>query len=54
MGAPLDEPARVANEAPHRVVLTREYYVGVYEVTQRQYHQIAGGSTPAALGRRHP
>jgi formylglycine-generating enzyme required for sulfatase activity len=33
------------NESPaHVVTLTRAFYLGVYEVTQKQYHQVTGAS----------
>ncbi len=36
-------------ERPHAVTLTQDYYIGVYELTQRQYEIVAGypGSTVA-------
>lgn len=35
-------------EATHQVLLTNNYYIGVYEVTQSQWSQVATNSTAAA------
>lgn len=37
MGTPVDEPGHSAMESQHKVVLTRDYYIGTYEVTNSQY-----------------
>ena len=43
MGSPVDETDRVsAYEGRHSVTFTNDYYIGVYEVTQRQYELIYG------------
>jgi len=51
MGAPLDEVGRVKPdntgwnwtlETPHRVTLTRDYWIGVYPVTQAQWSLVMG------------
>ena len=34
------------NERSHRVMLTRDYYIGVYEVTEAQYARIDGSTVP--------
>jgi len=39
MGASRREPGRRANEALHPVTLTRLYYLGTHEVTNRQFRQ---------------
>ena len=44
MGSPTDEPGRWetdARETQHEVSFSHDYYVGVYEVTQQQWNQIA-------------
>lgn len=46
MGSPSDEGARADYEDLHGVVLTRPYYIGVFEVTQKQY-QLVMGATPS-------
>ena len=37
MGSPLTEGDRVANEVPHLVTLTEDFYMAVYPTTQKQY-----------------
>lgn len=44
MGSNSQEPGRSSNESIHRVMLTKDYYIGVYEVTRRQYWLISGSS----------
>jgi len=39
MGAPRRQQGRGANEAQHRVRLTRPVYIGTHEVTNRQYRE---------------
>ena len=34
------------NERSHRVMLTRDYYIGVYEVTEAQYKRVSGDTVP--------
>ena len=45
MGSPEWEEGREqyespSRESPHRVVLTRDFYIGVYEITQEQYRRV--------------
>ncbi len=40
MGSPKDEADRREDEVPHEVTITRPFYMGVYEVTQKQYYDI--------------
>ena len=49
MGSPKDETGRphfdansVLAETQHRVTLTHEFYIGVFEVTQRQWERVTG------------
>ena len=42
MGAPADEPYREAQEVLHRVTLTQFFYIGRFEVTQRQWETVMG------------
>ena len=44
MGSPGEEPGREAQERPHRVRLTQRFYLGVTEVTQRQWEAVMGGN----------
>lgn len=40
MGSPDDEFGRYSNEDLHHVTLTKPYYIGVFEVTQRQWELV--------------
>ncbi|MBQ7178376.1 MAG: formylglycine-generating enzyme family protein [Victivallales bacterium] len=42
MGSPEDELGRGYNEEQHRVTLTKDYWLGMYPVTQRQYKAVIG------------
>ena len=42
MGSPANELGRDADEAAHPVTLTKDYYVGIFEVTQKQWQQVMG------------
>ena len=42
MGSPEDEFGRYDRETQHRVTLTQDYYIGVFECTQRQYELVMG------------
>ncbi len=41
------EQGRTANEATHDVVFTNNFYIGVFEVTQSQFYQVAGFNNSA-------
>ena len=43
MGSPKDEFGRRPNENQHSVTITRPFYLGVFEVTQRQWELVKGG-----------
>mgnify|MGYP001438335839 CR=1 FL=1 len=49
MGSPTDELGRNGGETLHRVTLTKPYYIGVFEMTQKQYALITG-SDPSYYG----
>jgi len=49
MGSPDDELGRAQDESRHEVTLTRPFYVGVFEVTQRQWERVTG-EWPAYFG----
>ncbi len=59
MGSPAMEQERDPGELQHEVVLTRPFYLGVYEVTQEQYQKVTG-KNPALFnekrdgGPQHP
>jgi len=40
MGSPLDEAGRFENETRHSVTLTKGFWIGRYEVTQRQWESV--------------
>jgi formylglycine-generating enzyme required for sulfatase activity len=42
MGCPSDELGRYDGEVQHRVTLTEDFYIGVFEVTQRQWELVMG------------
>ena len=45
MGSPATETGCYSNEDYHKVTLTKPYYIGVFEVTERQYAQVKGDGT---------
>ena len=42
MGSPSDEVGRNSDETEHEVTLTQDYYIGVFECTQRQWELVMG------------
>jgi formylglycine-generating enzyme required for sulfatase activity len=42
MGSPEDEVGRSGNEKQHEVTLTKAFYIGVFEVTQKQWERVMG------------
>lgn len=42
MGSPEDEVGRFDGETQHEVALTRDYYIGVFECTQKQWELVMG------------
>ena len=42
MGSPEDELGRANDEIQHQVTLTKAYYIGVFQMTQKQYEIIMG------------
>ena len=44
MGSPFDEEGASNDEALHKVTISNEYYLGVYEVTQSQYEKVMGAN----------
>ena len=55
-GAELPSLREAANEATHQVQLSGNYYIGVYEITQSQWAEVASNSsaTPVVPGATHP
>jgi len=42
MGSPTEELGRSPGETQHKVTLTKDFYIGVFEVTQRQWELVMG------------
>ncbi len=42
MGSPNDEVGRKDDETQHEVTLTKGFYIGVFEVTQKQWERVMG------------
>jgi formylglycine-generating enzyme required for sulfatase activity len=42
MGSPAGELGRISNETQHQVTLTQPFYIGVFEVTQKQWERVMG------------
>ena len=42
MGAPTNELGSSSQERQHHVTLTRDFYIGVFEVTQKQWERVMG------------
>lgn len=54
MGSPSDESGRGDYEDLHGVVLTKPFYIGVFEVTQKQYELVMGGNPSYFKGNMRP
>ena len=56
MGSPESEPGRQWNEKRHRVILSKDFYMGETEVTQGQWKNLVGfnPSSFSALGKLFP
>lgn len=50
MGSPVNEEGREDNETPHRVKLTKGYWLGKYEVTQAQWRSVMGTNPSKNVG----
>ena len=46
MGSPTTEGGRGANENPHDVILTNDYWIGVFQLTRKQWMYIKTDVTP--------
>src|SRR4051812_33211437 len=44
MGSPPDEPERCSNEGPVQVTLEKGFWLGKYEVTQREWKKLMGNN----------
>ena len=54
MGAPEDELGRFVRETPHEVTLTQDYFIGVFECTQRQWNLVMGNNSSRYKGDDRP
>jgi formylglycine-generating enzyme required for sulfatase activity len=58
MGSPPDEKGSQEDERRHEVTISRDYHLGMHEVTQAQYKKIMGKNPSAfqgdAVAERHP
>src|SRR5262249_29367397 len=48
MGSPQEEIRRSKDEEQHEVLITRPFYLGVFEVTQKQWQAVMG-SNPSSF-----
>jgi formylglycine-generating enzyme required for sulfatase activity len=55
MGSPESEEGRYSDEGPqHSVTISKDYYLGAYEVTQEQYQRIMGENPSEFKGANNP
>ena len=54
MGSPLTEPDREDDENQHKVVITKPYYLGKFEVTQEQWTLVMGKNPSNTKGEKLP
>jgi formylglycine-generating enzyme required for sulfatase activity len=53
MGSPKEEKQREGNEVPHKVTLTKGYYMGVNAVTQEEWKEIMGNNPSTFKGEKN-
>ncbi len=54
MGSPESEIGRLDRETQHNVTITKPFYIGVFEVTQKQYELIVGNNPSCYTGDMRP
>ena len=54
MGSPENELGRNGDEVQHQVTLTQAYYIGVFEMTQKQYELVMGSNPSECQGDTRP
>ena len=54
MGSPVGEVGRESYETQHQVTLTEDFYIGVFEITQKQYSLIQGSNPSSYKGDTRP
>ena len=53
MGSPKEERQRRDDETPHKVTLTRGFYMGMYTVTQEQWRAVMGNNPSHFKGQKN-
>lgn len=54
MGSPVGEVGRQSNETQHSVTLTKPFYMGVFQMTQKQYTLVMGSNPSSYRGDTRP
>ena len=54
MGSPEGEVGRYSNETQHQVAITEDFYIGVFEITQKQFSLIYGSNPSSYKGDTRP
>ena len=54
MGSPKDEVGHQENEVQREVALTKPFYIGIFEVTQKQYELVMGSNPSRSGGDNRP
>ena len=54
MGSPSGEFGRISDEVQHQVTISHPFYMGVFEVTQRQYQRVTGKNPSSYGGEMRP
>ncbi len=54
MGSPEDELGRYNNETQHKVTITKPFYIGKYEVTQKEYEAVMGKNPSYCKDKNNP
>ena len=54
MGSPAGESGRDSDETHHQVILTKPYYIGLFEVTQKQWQLVTGSNPSYFSGDKRP
>ena len=54
MGSPSNEKDRTIDEVQHQVTLTKDFYIGKYEVTQAQWQAVMGSNPSSFSGDNNP
>ena len=54
MGSPSGESGRDSDESQHKVTLTKPFYIGLFEVTQKQWQLVTGSNPSSFSGDKRP